>query len=222
VNLKIESTSPAEIVAELFDNRGRLLSRQRTKVAPGDVSGSQAVLNVGSYSTHIGWVRASLLEPRGTSDRLIDRKQVRVDFPSVNRGFGAYELIMPWYGPPSYEPWTPTLDEQFRKMGVTVVEDPIRNFRLIAQVHAPGFGVYWHYRKKYLETGDTKYLIREPDLASDEWLHELQGIIRKSMAKDEPYRPLAYYLADESSLTAYGDPLDFSWSGPRSASSASG
>jgi hypothetical protein len=128
---------------------------------------------------------------------------------------------MPWHGPPSYQPWTPTLDEQFRKIGVSVVEDPERNFKRIFQVETPGFGVYWHYRQKYLEqkakfleTGDKKYLVREPDLASEGWLENLRGIIRHSMEPNAPAHPLAYYLADESSLTAYGDPLDFSWSEP--------
>src|SRR5262249_55609537 len=110
-------------------------------------------------------------------------------------------------------------DEQFRKIGVSVVEEPERNFKRIFQGETPGFGVYWHYRQKYLEqkdkfleTGDKKYLIRDPDLANENWLEKLRGIIRRSMEASRFSRPLAYYLADESSLTAYGDPFDLSWS----------
>ncbi|MGH7869182.1 MAG: beta-galactosidase trimerization domain-containing protein, partial [Candidatus Dormibacteraceae bacterium] len=102
-----------------------------------------------------------------------------------------------------------------------MVENPRDNFKIISEVRAPGFGVYWHYRRGYIEqkddylrTHDTRYLIREPDLSSHAWLDTLRGDIIASMQKGLPYRPLAYYLADESSLTAYGDPLDFSWSRP--------
>jgi hypothetical protein len=176
-------------------------------------------LDVGNYSTNIGWVRVTLLEPDEGKDRVLDRKQVRVNFASRQRAFGAYELILPWYGPPTYQPWTPALDEQFRKLGVTAVESPERNFKLISEISTPGLGVYWHYRQKYLEqkdkflaTGDKSYLVRDPDLASEEWLEKLRRIVREAMEKEKPYRPLAYYLADESSLTAYGDPFDLSWS----------
>lgn len=197
-----------------FDNRGRLIGSHSSLARPDQT----IPVTIGPYTTNIGWVRASLVDPGG---RVIDRKQVRVNFASQDRNFGAYEMILPWYGPPSYQPWTAALDEQFRKAGVTVVEAPERNFRLIQEVHAPGFGVYWHYREsylqqkdKFLETGDKQYLIRKPDLASDVWLAELRSTIHDHMQANEQFRPLASYLADESSLTAYGDPLDFSWSEP--------
>ena len=210
VNAKVPDH--ARLSVHMFDNRQRLIG---TTFSPARAEQTIS-MPIGSYTTNIGWVRASLESVEG---RILDRKQIRVNFASQNRNFGAYEVILPWYGPPSYQPWTPTLDNQFRKAGVTVVESPARNFRLIQEIHAPGFGVYWHYREPYLqqkdrflETGDKKYLIRTPDLASDAWLDELRETIRDHMKSSEQFRPLASYLADESSLTAYGDPLDFSWS----------
>jgi hypothetical protein len=221
VRLETREKSFHPFLAELLDHRGRLLARQKVDAAPADSAAPAATLTVGNYSTLIGWVRVTLYDGISARPRVIDRQQVRVNFASLDRGFGAYELIMPWFGPPSYQPWTPTLNEQFRQLGTSVTEDPTRPFKLVAGLDVPGFGVYWHYRKsyveqkdKFLETGDKKYLIREPDLASDAWLETLRGKIRESMAKYLPYRPLAYYLADESSLTAYEDPLDFSWSAP--------
>ncbi len=223
------SERPANVSAELKDNRDRLLAVASVKPAsrpaqanvqlePGAAT-NELTLKVGNYSTNIGWVRLTLLD--GEDRTILDRKQVRVNFASLDRDFGAYELIMPWYGPPTYQPWTATLDEQFRKMGVTVLEAPERNFKLVKQVRTPGFGIYWHYRQnylqqkdKFLETGDKKYLVREPDLADDHWLGQLQETMRADMQAEKQYRPLAYYLADESSLTAYGDPFDYSWSGP--------
>jgi hypothetical protein len=221
VSLEARSARSGRILVELLDNRGRLLARRPMNPREAGQAAGQAALDVGNYSTNIGWVRAKLFGEGKDRARKIDQKQVRVNFASLDRDFGAYELIMPWYGPPSYQPWTPALDEQFRKIGASVVETPARNFKLIKELRTPGFGVYWHYRKnyleqkdKFLETGDKRYLVRDPDLASDEWLEKLRGLVRDEMGDEKAFRPLAYYLADESSLTAYGDPLDLSWSGP--------
>ncbi len=210
-----------QVRVELLDNRGRLIGHETKSSSQNESNVLHVNLRVGNYTTNIGWVQAALIEARGGKDIKIDQKQTRVNFVSLDRRFGAYELILPWYGPPSYEPWNPALESQLRKMGVTVLENARDNFKLISEVHAPGFGVYWHYRRNYIEqkdnflrTHDTKYLIREPDLSSHAWLDKLRGIIINSMQKAMPYQPLAYYLADESSLTAYGDPYDFSWSKP--------
>ncbi len=219
--VRIEGSEPANVRIDMLDNRHRLIGSATVAASAGSGGTVQATLPVGNYTTNIGWVRAALLRGDPGKQTKIDQAQTRVDFVSLNRKFGAYELILPWYGPPSYEPWTPTLESQFQKIGVTVAANPRDNFRLISEVHAPGFGVYWYRRKPYLEqkdaylqTHDTKYLIREPDLSSHEWLDKLRGTITDSLKEFKPYAPLAYYLADESSLTAYGDPLDFSWSQP--------
>jgi hypothetical protein len=219
VSFKTESDHPSGFVVELLDNRGRLIGRENQPDGLKEGREARASVEVGNYTTNIGWLRVSLRDEVSDQPRKMDQKQVRVNFAGLDRAFGAYELIMPWYGPPSYQPWTPTLDAQFRAFGVSVVEDPERNFKLISQVHSPGFGVYWHYRQKYLEqkdkfleTGDKRYLIRDPDLADDAWLDSLRDAVRHSMENFKSFRPLAYYLADESSLTAYGDPFDLSWS----------
>ncbi|HKT11046.1 MAG TPA: beta-galactosidase trimerization domain-containing protein [Terriglobia bacterium] len=219
--LQISGTAPAKARVELFDNRNRLIGSVTEPVSSGKSEAFHTTVPVGNYTTNIGWVRVALLGERSGSEFKIDQNQTRVDFVGLDRNFGAYELILPWYGPPSYEPWEPTLEAQFRKIGVTVEANPRNNFKLITEVQAPGFGVYWYRREKYLEqkdeylkTHDTRYLIREPDLSSHTWLDTLRSDIINSMGKYEPYGPLAYYLADESSLTSYGDPLDFSWSKP--------
>ncbi|MBI1940397.1 MAG: beta-galactosidase trimerization domain-containing protein [Acidobacteria bacterium] len=216
---KTRSENARSFVAELRDNRERVIGREAYPNGLKDGREVRVTVEVGNYSTNIGWLRVSLFGEENGRQRKIDQKQVRVNFAGLEREFAAYELIMPWYGPPTYQPWTPTLDAQFRAIGVSVVGDPERNFKLIAEVHAPGFGVYWHYRQRYLEqkdkfleSGDKRYLIREPDLADDAWLETLREAVRRGMEELKLFRPLAYYLADESSLTAYGDPFDFSWS----------
>ncbi|MGH9432467.1 MAG: beta-galactosidase trimerization domain-containing protein, partial [Terriglobia bacterium] len=221
VTAHTRGSQPAALRVELWDNRNRLIGTETVKQTQSPDGILHAALKVGNYSTNIGWVRATLLEDHEGQEIKMDQKQSRVNFVSLDRKFGAYELILPWYGPPSYEPWNPALLSQFRKMGVTVVENPRDNFKIISEVRAPGFGVYWHYRRNYVEqkdnylrSHDTQYLIRQPDLSSHAWLDTLRGDIITSVQKHMPYRPLAYYLADESSLTAYSDPLDFSWSRP--------
>jgi Beta-galactosidase trimerisation domain/Beta-galactosidase len=221
VTVKTQGSGPAKIRVDLLDNRRRLVGSVTEEASSGGGGDVHATVPVGNYTTNIGWVRVSLLGGGPAGETMIDQSQTRVEFVNLDRKFGAYELILPWYGPPSYEPWTPTLEDQFRKIGVTVVGNPRNNFKLISEVHAPGFGIYWYRRKPYLEqkaqylkTHDIKYLIREPDLSSAEWLDKLRAAIVDSMKESEPYAPLAYYLADESSLTSYGDPLDFSWSQP--------
>lgn len=212
-----QGSGSEKIRIDLLDNHQRLIGTVTEPASLEKDGVLHATVPVGNYTTNIGWVRVALLN----GDAKIDQNQTRVNFVSLDRNFGAYELILPWYGPPSYEPWTPTLESQFRRIGVTVAANPRDNFKLISEVHAPGFGVYWYRRKPYLEqkdaflkTHDTRYLIREPDLSSHQWLDKLRGAIIDSMKDKEPYAPMAYYLADESSLTAYGDPLDFSWSQP--------
>lgn len=219
--VRIGGTAPAEVRVDLLDNLNRLIGSATEPISKVQEGVLHATVPVGNYTTNIGWVRVALLQERAGREVKIDQNQTRVDFVRLDRNFGAYELILPWYGPPSYEPWNQTLESQFRKIGVTVEGNPRNNFKLISEVHAPGFGVYWYRRKNYLEqkdkflkTHDPKYLIRKPDLSSHKWLDTLQSDIIDSMGKYEPYGPLAYYLADESSLTSYGDPLDFSWSKP--------
>jgi Beta-galactosidase trimerisation domain/Beta-galactosidase len=207
---------------DVLDNYQRLIGSATEAASAGSNNVIQMTVPVGNYATNVGWVRVALLENRQGREIKIDQNRVRIDFAGLERKIGAYETEMPVFGPPSYVPWIPAVESQLRKVGVTVaLGDPWLNFKPMSNIDAPGFGVYWYKREKYLEqkdnylkTHDTSYLIREPDLSSHQWLDKLRGIITDSMKKDAPYRPLAYFLADESSLTAYGDPLDFSWSQP--------
>lgn len=212
------------VKVELWDNRDRLIAQTFSSGAPEmDSSGGQATVRVGNYTTNIGWVRVTLLGS-GRQDHVIDRRQVQVNLGQQNRNFDAYELVYPGGGPPGYQPWTPTLDAQMRKMGLSVFSRPDRNFKMMAPLYLstpkePWFGAGWNQRRayieerdKFLQTHDTRYLIRHPDIADDAEMDKLRSEVDSSMKRFEGYRPIAYFLADESSLTSYGDPFDFSWS----------
>ena len=57
---------------------------------------------------------------------------------------------MPWYGPSSYQPWIPALDDQYRRAGITALASPERNFKIIASAGLHDtFGVYAYRNQKY-------------------------------------------------------------------------
>jgi hypothetical protein len=181
---------------EITDGFGRVIGR-----AAGP---SPLRILVGRPLTHSGFVRS-----------------LPVRFAASSREWDDYEIILPWYGPRSYQPWIPAADEQLRRIGVTTLASPERNFKIIAKADLPGFGIYWYRRDAYLkrkaafaETGDKKYLTRDVTLQSADWIASLKERLAERVVPIAPLRPLAYYLADESSLTAYTDAYDVDWSPP--------
>ena len=199
VDVRWKSARSARI--ELVDGFGRVIGR-------GEGSGSVR-LTAGRPLTHSGFVRATI----GAAIR-----QSPVRFAAASREWNDYEVIMPWFGPKSYQPWIPAVDEQFRRIGITTLADPERNFKLMASAHLPGFGIYWYRRDAYLQrkadylkTGDKKYLTREVTLESPAFEAGLRAQLDKSLRPLAPLKPMACYLADESSLTFYGDAFDVDW-----------
>ncbi|MCC6445803.1 MAG: beta-galactosidase [Armatimonadetes bacterium] len=204
------SSAPLDMVAEVIDNYGRVLDRQKSAIPAGERS-TRIALRLKSPLTNIAWVRAALYQ----ENRPVHRMQERVGVTAAVREWTDYEFTMPWYGPRSYHPWLSTLDDQFRKAGVSVLTRPERNFKLIIDVGVPGFGVYWYNRQPYLEqkaawfeTKDPKYLIRDPVLSSEAFRKKAEETLRQRMPSWADYGPLAYYVADESSLTCYTDVWD--------------
>jgi hypothetical protein len=200
VEVKWRSTRTASI--ELMDGLGRVIAR-------GEGAGS-ARLIAGRPLTHSGFVRATC----GTAVM-----QAPVQFSAPSREWADYEVIMPWYGPRSYQPWIAALDEQFRRVGVTTLAGAERNFKMIVSSHLPGFGIYWYRRDAYVaqkaefaKTGDKKYLVREIPLESRKFDAGIRAQLEKTVRPVADLKPLAYYLADESSVTFYGDAFDVDWS----------
>jgi hypothetical protein len=200
VEVKWRSTRPAKIA--LLDGFGR-------EIARGEGANSVR-LTAGRPLTHSGFVRA-------TCGTVVS--QVPVRFAASSREWNDYEVIMPWFGPHSYQPWIDTLDEQFRRVGITALADPERNFKMIVSAHVPGFGIYWYRRDGYVarkaefaKTKDKRYLVREIPLESPRFDADLRAQLEKTVRPLAPLNPLAYYLADESSVTFYADAFDVDWS----------
>ncbi|HEU0140454.1 MAG TPA: beta-galactosidase, partial [Bryobacteraceae bacterium] len=201
VNVTWSAEKPARV--ELTDGFGRVIARSQGV--------NSAVLKAGRPLTHSGFI----LVTAGTGSA-----RLPVQFAASSREWSDYEVIMPWYGPGSYQPWIPALDEQFRQFGLTTLARPDRNFKVIASAGLHDtFGVY-AYRNQmyvarknaYVETKDKKYLTRDVVLQSPDFEANLRRNLEKNLKPLAPLHPLAYYLADESSLTSYTDPFDVDWS----------
>jgi len=199
VEVSWKSARPARV--ELIDGLGRVIARAE--------AADKAQLKAGRPLTHTGWVRATV----GTAVA-----QVPVRFAASSREWKDYEILLPWAGPRSYQPWIPAVDEQFRRIGITTLATPERHFKIMVSVHPLAFGIYWYRRDNYLkrkqayaETRDKKHLTREIVLQSAEFERSVRAQLDKSARPLASLRPWAYYLADESSLTCYTDPFDVDW-----------
>jgi hypothetical protein len=201
--VKAEWTSTRPATVELIDGFGRVIAR-------GNGSGF-AEFKPGRPLTHSGVLRVTA----GTAS-----SHIAVRFAASSRNWEDYEVIMPWYGPGSYQPWISALDDQFRRAGITALSSPERNFKLVASAGLHDtFGVYFYrsqnYTKRkaaYAETKDKKYLTRDVVLQAPEFRQELRDQLKRRIGPLAPLHPLAYYIADESSLTSYTDAFDVDWS----------
>ena len=91
-------------------------------------------------------------------------------------------------------------------------------FPLTVSMHPPGFGIYWYRRHDYVRkreeygrTKDKSLLARQPCFYTDEFRRPVAQALRKGIPPLLKYSPLAYYMADESSVTCYEDAFDLCW-----------
>lgn len=206
--------SPAgmTLVSELWDLSGRLLSRQERRVSrKGELTFR---LRCPDALTNRGWVVCTLQE----RDRYVDSARAEVALTAPRRSWRDYEVIMPWLHGGVW-PWTDLVERQYRSAGITSTSDTQWEFPLTGSMHPPGFGVYWYRRHPYLErkdryrkTGDRKWLARVPCIHTSDFRRPVARALRRGIPPLLKYSPLAYYIADESSLTCYEDAFDLCWS----------
>ncbi len=199
------------LIAELWDLSGRLLSRQEKRLSrAGEVDFR---LTCPDALTSRGWVKCKLME----GERLISEARAEVALTAPRRKWEEYEVIMPWAHDGVW-PWTDLIEQQYSAAGITSMSDTQYRFPLTVSMHPPGFGIYWYRRQPYLDrkdnyrkTGDKKWLVRVPCIHTDEFRRPVAKALRKGIPPILKYSPLAYYIADESSITCYEDALDLCW-----------
>ncbi len=199
VEVGFQASRPA--VVELIDGLGRVVAKGEGR--------DGVTLQAGRALVHSGVVRVT------AGDAV---EVAPVHFEAASREWTDYEVVLPWSGPRSYQPWMKALDEQFRRIGVTTLASPERNFRFLVSAHLNAFGIYWYRRENYLkrkklyaETRDKKYLTREVVLQSPEFEASVRKQFGGRTEEMAALKPFAYYLADESSLTCYTDAFDVDW-----------
>ena len=197
-SFEVSWTPARQAPVEVSDGLGRVIAR--------GAGAGRVALQCGRPLTHSGFIQ-------------VGRDRVPVRFAASNRAWEDYEVIMPWYGPGSWQPWTAALDEQFRTAGITTLASPERNFKIIASAGLHDiFGVYAYRAEKYnkrkaayAETKDKQYLTRDVVLQDPGFDRMLRSELTGRLSLLAPLKPLAYYLADESSLTSYTDAFDVDW-----------
>ncbi|MBS1825451.1 MAG: beta-galactosidase [Acidobacteria bacterium] len=199
VTVTFNATSTATV--ELLDGLGRVLA-----TATGN---TQLTLTPSRPLVHSGVVRVTA----GSATEIAP-----IHFEAHSRDWHDYEVMLPWAGPRSYQPWMKTLDQQFRRIGITTLATPERNFRFMVSAHLNAFGIYWYRRDNYLnrkklyaETKDKKHLTREITLQSPAFEQSVKTELERATRERAALKPFAYYLADESSLTCYTDAFDVDW-----------
>jgi len=196
---------------ELWDLLGRLLDAR--SVAVGRRKLVEFRLRCPEALTHAGWVKCRLLD----GQRYVHEAQVGIVLTAPRRKWEDYEVIIPWLHDGLW-PWTDLIESQYRRAGMTSSSDPRYNFPLTVSMHPPGFGVYWYRRHRYVrqrerygQTKDKQYLARVPCFHRDEFRQPVARVLRKGIPPILKYSPLAYYVADESSVTCYSDAFDLCW-----------
>jgi hypothetical protein len=201
------------VVAQLWDQLDRQLSNRAVPARPGEDGRVAFRVDCPEALTPIGWVRCRL-ERDG---RLLSEARAEVALTAPPHVWDDYEVILPWLHEGLW-PWSRLVDSQYRRVGVTSTSDVQFPFRLTVSMHPPGFGIYWYKRQAYLErraaygrTRDTRLLARVPCIHTEEFRAPVAEALRKGIPPILKYSPLAYYMADESSITCYEDALDLCW-----------
>lgn len=207
-------TAGLTLRVELWDLLGRLLDTQAFPM--GRKQQVKFRLKCPEALTHNGMVKCRLVE----GERHVDEARARIVLTAPRRKWEDYEVIVPWLHDGLW-PWTDLVESQYRRAGMTSASDTRYNLALTVSMHPPGFGIYWYRRHGYVrqremygKTKDTKYLVRTPCFHTDEFRKPVSRVLRKGIPPILKYSPLAYYVADESSVTCYSDAFDLCWSEP--------
>ncbi len=219
--VRLRADSPAEALAAVTfeDNYGRVLSRREQTIS---VSGEAAVpfdLSTAHCLTRLGRVVCEVRQ----GAHLLDHRSASL-FVRIPQVWDDYEIIMDRFLPEPPPGRWPAIARQLEKMNVSVMGaiSPAMaehvNFKIQADVVSYGFHPRYHQpqwnenKRRWLETGDKKYLVREPCFSSPEFHARFRDELSRRVSDFARFSPVSYYAYEEPSLTFFEDSLDICWS----------
>jgi hypothetical protein len=223
VVVQLNSTRPiaARLSLRLLDNYDRILDQRQTETTIEGSFDQTFRLKTTGALTHLAKIDAEV----SVDDLRSDRQTAEV-FVLQPHHWDDYDIVMYRFGPDPIPGIWPKIDEQMRRLQVTtlssysVSHSKHANYNVQAQTRisgqespdGPARNYYTAMKKKYLETGDKRVLVRQFCLDDPAY----KELVRKEL-KDRtepwiPFSPMSYYVYEEPSLTCYGDAVDICFS----------
>jgi len=155
--------------------------------------------------------------------RLLDHQSGTL-FVRIPQAWTDYEIIMDRFLPePAPGRWR-AIASRLEEMNVSVMGAISAemcmhvNFMIQADVVAEGFHPRHHQpqwsqnKRQYLETGDKKYLIRDPCYSDPDYRARFRKKLEEEVQQYARYSPISYYAYEEASLGYFSDGSDICWS----------
>ncbi len=223
-NVKVFSKKPFEgrLVASLYDNYNRLVSRQQNNIQFNGNNQYDVALDSKNILSHLGRVEVVLTQ----DNKQADRKTKDIFFLQP-RKWDDYDVTLYHFGPNPIPGTWPAIDSQLRNMNVTTLaaytleQSRHANYKVQAQtrisgVESPDNGpdllYYDSIKARYLQTHDKKVLVRKYGLNDSAFLRSIKNELGKMVPQWRKFSPSAYYVYEEPSVTRYDDALDLDFS----------
>lgn len=217
----LTASRPAEVAIELRfeDNYRRVLDRNHQSLKVEGRTGIPFKLSTGHGLTRLGHVVCEIKDGK----RLVDHKSATL-FVRIPQVWEDYEIIMDRFLPePAPGRW-PAIASRLEQMNVSVMGAVSAemcmhvNFMIQADVVAEGFHPRYHQpqwnrnKRQYVETGDKKYLLREPCYSDPDYRERFHKKLKEDVERFVRFSPISYYAYEEASLGYFGDGSDICWS----------
>lgn len=214
VTLSGQPVAGIRLSARLYDNYGRLLSEQRVPLR--GLTG-EFELSTRGCLTRLARVEADLYY----QGRLWHRRSQEI-FVRLPRRWEHYDIVMYLFGTDPAPGLWDTIQRRLKEMYVTTLSSyPLElskhaNFGVQAQTRISGQESpdgearepYMEQKRRYVQTGDIKYLCRRPCLNDPAYQALQEKEIAQKVLPWVPFSPMSYYIYEEPSLTCYEDAFD--------------
>ncbi len=223
VRVELSSTSATNctVQARLYDNYDRLLDEQSVELSVSGKVDHRFALKTAGALTHLAHIDCEVSVDGARSDRR--KADVFVLQP---RSWDDFDIVMYRFGPDPIPGIWPAIDRQMRRLNVTTLSSyslshsKHANYNVQAQTRisgqespdGPARDYYSKMKKRYLETGDKRGLVREHVLDDPAYRDLITRELKQKTEDWVPFSPMSYYVYEEPSLTCYGDAVDICFS----------